>query len=220
MRDTLAIGPLNIYVPYLMVAVVLLIGYGYIFLLLHTHNRKNKKILAGEWVQMMLLTILIWKFSNALFHPIQAINNPARILYLNGGTYGWVLGSVIAGLVFLKNGKHHHISIHAMSLITIAPTILAIGFYGLLKGWVVQYLPLTAIMLYSYLVFLSFVVLYKKVDHHWLTSLRILQWALIGTVLYFIALGQATWNFDALWIVAVLSISILIIDYKQAHQRK
>ncbi|EST54516.1 cytochrome C biogenesis protein [Brevibacillus panacihumi W25] len=99
MLDVIQLGPFLIKMTTILYIAAGLLGYLTIFFSL-----KNEAALRKEITEMVstavIASLLIWKFSYALFHPQNVWENPAALLYFSGGDAGvWL--AVLAAAAYL-----------------------------------------------------------------------------------------------------------------------
>ncbi|WLR52565.1 hypothetical protein LC040_06635 [Bacillus tianshenii] len=96
--NAVEIGPFVVQYRYIVLIISAISAY--IALKAVIKEKEAEKYMTDVFFNTAAFTLLIWKFSYILFHPVEAINAPVRILYFSGGTLGWIIG-VVTGLLYL-----------------------------------------------------------------------------------------------------------------------
>ncbi|KGP93281.1 hypothetical protein N780_11505 [Pontibacillus chungwhensis BH030062] len=209
---SLTIGPIFIQSTYLIWGLGALVAFLWIIIINIYHKNSHGRFFALEWIQSLLLIAIIWKFSYVLNHPIKAVQSPERMLYLNGGSLGLVLGIVISFIFYTKSIHKAGFSfIYSINLWMSAQLLwLGITQIAFTLGFTVYNTPL---WLYGYFVALSLSYFFVKNLYHYRTIVYYTQLTLLGWVVYRVFFTTIHLGDLAVWFSFVMIIGLYYVDY-------
>lgn len=207
----LTLGPFVLQREILFILLSILAGYTALkFRMGQTNN--NGLGIDSLFTNSVLLGFLIWKFSFILFDPIGVINQPAQILYFDGGSQGmWLAITVV--LIYLLYQRRKNVTSWAVFMDAAAVSWLgAYGAYHLLLLTSITYDWVNHLMASIWSVIWLGVLLSNKIVNL-LTLLRSFQWYFIGQVfIQFLShSSDVIWGFHMEQAVYLVSATATII---------
>lgn len=155
--NAIEIGPFvvqNRYIVLLISAVV-----SYIAVKIMINNKEEQKTIVDVLFNTAAIALIIWKFSYGIFHPIETINAPVRILYFSGGFYGMLLGGAAAALYLYRKIKLETISAHTW-VIALGTVMTSFLFAYELSVWVISDFEFTVSLVKSIVALLFLIALF------------------------------------------------------------
>lgn len=213
MYDVLQLGRFTIYVPYLIHLAAALITVLWVYIAGKKHVQKGKE-LADLWLESWIISVLIWKFSYAVFHPVSVIKHPSYLLYFSGGEKGLVLGYVMAILYFIYKSKKW--------FQTFTRQVVFFGSTAVLYWSLTQFVNMLFMpdlwVLYTLKILYFTVIALLIWKHEWYVTkiyqIRIAEWFLFGLILFKILTGNFSISDIWLWFIFVLAFVLVILDVK------
>ncbi|QHE52307.1 hypothetical protein [Pontibacillus sp. HMF3514] len=187
----------------------LLITYG----LLSHYKLNDKKVILSEWVQSILMIIIIWKFSYILSHPIEGIQDPLRLIYFDGGAVGWIVGVLVAYIFYRKALTKQSIPSEFIQNTFIFSGLILFGAFQVLYIWMYS-LYWGDIVFGVYFITLAIFFFFSNRFKSNKSSIRIGQWAVAGWIGHDIINGNIHMNDWTLWGAFLLGITLLVLDFR------
>ncbi|RXZ78843.1 hypothetical protein EBB07_25395 [Paenibacillaceae bacterium] len=107
---------------------------GWLVLKYRLRKMPERALIMSYGFNAFLLWLLIWKGSFVLFHPVAFIEQPAALLYFDGGKRGWWAATLIAVLYFMFKSVKQRLSVKVWLDIGSWFFIGCLLIYYLLKG--------------------------------------------------------------------------------------
>lgn len=222
--NVIKIGPMLLDFELLKLLLSSMMGY----MALKHRLRGEEEHGSDKYLNVLVITILIWKFSPILFDPLSVFSHPLSLLYFDGGTRGAGIAAVLA-LIYLgiRIRKEKTSLILNLDAITVG-LIFGIGSYHLLSmlmgGQAFTYHVLQVLLVVGVGLFLYFKTKLAVVQVSIL--IRSLLWySLGGMAIPFVQSDRDLWlwNFTLvqvlMLILFVLALGIDMVFSKQLERR-
>ncbi|MGM8216243.1 hypothetical protein ACLIA0_11795 [Bacillaceae bacterium W0354] len=216
MIDVLKIGPLNIYIPYLLYILVIVLTLFLSYLITRRHlisfNKKPSDLVLEYWI----LFIVVWKLSYFIYHPGDVVHLVQSIIFFDGGELGIVLGFLLVVTYSYYISRKQNILLEYQTLLIIFCAIVFIGFVRLISF---IYVPNVIILVegIAYL-FIASLIFNSRNIKNFVAQLKYFRWALIVWVLFRIVLDEIQIYF--IWLLGVIIIAVVILFIEWNDSRK
>jgi prolipoprotein diacylglyceryltransferase len=170
----------------------------------------------------VLITLLSWKFSYALFHPMMTLTNPTAVLYLNEGDKGKYIAFTLGILYLLFRAKKDRFSLWAYLDLLFTGSLAFFTLYSLMVALLVETAQLYYSLQFLILLFLLICSLQrtrKLGDHRHINS--IFLWLCLGQFFlsYFQDNSPYLWGFSKEQLTYIsLSLLSLIFEFVMNRQ--
>lgn len=218
MYDVIQLGRFTIYVPYLIHVASALLATGWVYLAGNRHFNQGKS-LSNEWLESWMMSVLIWKFSYALFHPLAVIENPSFLLYFSGGTKGLILGFAVGIVYFLFKTRN---AIPEFPLRVVLLGSAGVLYYGITTVTEILYTPdvwWIYILKVSYFSTLPCLIWKREWFVTKISQIRLAEWFLFGWILFKIVTDDVYLNDITFWVMFVLAFVLVIMDIKDGMKK-
>jgi len=206
-------GPFLIQGSYIILLVSLIITVLISYVLLTFYKISHKKIIINEWVQSILLVIIIWKFSYILTHPIQAFQYPLRLIYFDGGPVGWIVGVIVAFVVYKKALTKRDIQPPVIQNTFAFSGFIMFGAYQALTTFIYTVFWQEALFGLYYITLASLFFFSERL-HSNRSAIRLGQWAVAGWIGHDMISGSIHMNDWTIWGAFVVGVFLLILDFR------
>jgi hypothetical protein len=87
-------------------------SFGYLVINLRLEKFENiKKPVNDMLINLLIIIVLVWRFSLIFFNPIKVLNNPLSLIYFSGGTRGFLLSLVAAAAYLIYRSVKQGVSV-------------------------------------------------------------------------------------------------------------
>jgi len=207
------LGPFLIQGSYIILFISLILSVLMTYGLLTHYHISHKKMILNEWVQSVLMIIIIWKFSYILTHPIEGIQDPLRLIYFDGGAVGWIVGTLVSFILYKKALNKQSIPSEVIPNTFIFSGLVLYGIFQVLYTWIYS-LYWVEIGFGLYFVTLAIFFFFSSRLNRYKSSIRIGQWVVAGWIGHDIINRSIHMNDWTLWGAFLTGLFLLILDFR------